>query len=61
MSDENQAPREAGSKPLLVHPGPFSIEDLLQYVDPATDDETERFVAAICADRRQAAAIPPHE
>jgi hypothetical protein len=36
----------------VVHPGPSSIEDLLQNLDPAPDDETERFVAAIYADRR---------
>jgi hypothetical protein len=34
---------------------PFSFEDLLRSVDPAPDEETERFVAAIYADRRQAA------
>jgi hypothetical protein len=54
MNDEHQAPA-------VVHPGPLSIEDLLQFVDPAPDDETERFVAAIYADRREAAAIPPTE
>ena len=54
LNDEHQAPA-------VVHPGPLSIEDLLQFVDPAPDDETERFVAAIYADRREAAAIPPTE
>jgi hypothetical protein len=44
-----------------VHPGPLSIEDLLRHVDPAPDDETERFVAAIYADRREAATMPPSE
>jgi len=61
MNDENQAVREAGSKPVVVHPGPPSIEDLLRHVDPAPDDETERFVATIYADRRESAAIPPRE
>jgi len=60
MNDENQA-REASSKPVVVHPGPLSIEDLLRHVDPAPDDETERFVAAIYAERREAATIPPPE
>ena len=59
MNDENQALREPGSKPVVVHPGPLSIEDLLRYVDPAPDEETERFVAAIYADRREAAGPPP--
>ena len=56
MNDENQALREVGSKPVVVHPGPLSIEDLLRYVDPAPDVETELFVASIYADRREAAA-----
>ena len=41
-------------KPIVVGPQPFSFEDLLRNVDPAPDEETERFVAAIYADRRQA-------
>lgn len=61
MNDENQAHRKASSKPIVVHPGPLSIEDLLRHVDPTSDDETERFVAAIYADRREAAVIPPAE
>ena len=61
MNDENQAPREAGSKPVVVYPGTFSIEDLLQHVAPAPDEDTERFVAAIYADRREYAAMPPRE
>jgi acetylglutamate kinase len=56
MNDENQALREVGAKPVVVHPGPLSIEDLLRHVDPAPDDETELFVASIYADRREAAA-----
>ena len=47
MNDENQALRVMGCKPVVVHPGPLSMEDLLRHVDPAPDDETERFVAAI--------------
>ena len=56
MNDENQALREVGSKPVVVHPGPLSIEDLLRHVDPAPDDEIELFVASIYADRCEAAA-----
>ena len=58
MNDENQAFREP-RKPVVMHPGPFSIEDLLRHVDPAPDDETERFVAAIYEDRRATSANPP--
>ena len=47
MRDENQTLREPHSKPVVVHPGPRSIEDLLRNVDQAPDDETDRFVAAI--------------
>jgi hypothetical protein len=53
MNDEN--------KPVVVHPGPLSIDDLLQFVDPAPDEETERFVAAIYADRRETLTIPTPE
>jgi len=41
-----------------VGPQPFSFDDILRYVDPAPDDETERFVEAIYADRRQSAERP---
>jgi hypothetical protein len=59
MNDEDQALREPSWKPIVVHPGPPSIEELLRHVDPAPDDETERFVAAIYADRCEAAANSP--
>jgi len=55
MKDELRELRDAGYKPLVVGPQPFSLDDLLRNVDPAPDEETERFVAAIYADRRQAA------
>ena len=55
MNDELQDLRDAGYKPVVVGPQPFSLEDLLRNVAPAPDEETERFVAAIYADRRQAA------
>ena len=58
MNDENQALREVEHKPVVVHPGPVSMEDLLRNIDPAPDDEIERFVAAIYADRREAAGAP---
>jgi hypothetical protein len=61
VNEENQAIRKPNCKPIVVHPGPLSVEDLLQHVDPAPDDEIERFVAAIYADRREAAATLPRE
>jgi len=62
MSDDTKALREDGNKPVVVHCGPpLSIEDLLRNIDPAPDDETERFVAAIYADRRDAAGTSQPE
>src|SRR5207244_1923433 len=37
MNDENQALGEAAHKPVIVHPAPLSIEDLLRHADPAPD------------------------
>jgi hypothetical protein len=54
MNDDIEAMQNAGHRPAVAHPGPPSIEDLLRSIDPAPDDETERFVAAIYADRREA-------
>ena len=59
MSDEAPDLLHAGHKPVVVGPQPFSFEDLLRNIDPAPDEETERFVAAIYADRRQAAETLP--
>jgi hypothetical protein len=53
MNDELQDLRNAGYKPVLVGPKPFSFDDILKHVDPAPDEETERFVEAIYADRRR--------
>jgi hypothetical protein len=61
MNDEDQAVRDFPRKPTVVHRGPASIEDLLQHVDPAPDEDTERFIAAIYADRRDAGAVRPRE
>ena len=55
MNDEVQDLLNAGYKPVVVGPTPFSFEDLLRSVDPASDEEAERFVAAIYRDRRQSA------
>ncbi|HKD09500.1 MAG TPA: hypothetical protein VKB79_26580 [Bryobacteraceae bacterium] len=54
-----QTIRSDADWPVVVHPGPASIEELLRSIDPAPDEETERFVAAIYADRRDAAATSP--
>jgi hypothetical protein len=61
MHNDHQAVGEAAHRLAVSHPGPFSIEDLLRHVDPAPDEETERFVAAIYTDRRTAAVAPPPE
>ena len=61
MNDDFEDLRDAGYKPVVVGPQPFSFDDLLRNVDPAPDEETERFVAAIYADRRQAAENPSPE
>jgi hypothetical protein len=55
LNDELQELRDAGYMPTIVGPQPFSFEELLRNVDPAPHEETERVVAAIYADRRQAA------
>jgi len=54
MHDELQDLRNAGYRPVLTGPQPFSLEEILRNVDPAPDEETERFVETIYADRRQA-------
>ena len=54
MSDELKDLRDAGYKPTIVGPQRFSFDEILRYVDPALDEETERFVAAIYSDRRKA-------
>jgi hypothetical protein len=54
MNDELQELRNSGYKPVLVGPQPFSFDEILRNIDPAPDEETERFVAAIYADRRLA-------
>ncbi|HEY4085698.1 MAG TPA: hypothetical protein VGM43_07150 [Bryobacteraceae bacterium] len=41
-------------KPITARRGLATIESVLRFVNPAPDEETERFVAAIYADRRQA-------
>jgi len=62
MNDELQELRNSGYKPVLVGPQPFSRDEILRNVAPAPDEETARFVAAIYADRRQAAEDSrPHE
>jgi hypothetical protein len=61
MNDEVQDLLNSGYKPVVVGPQPFSLEAVLESVDPAPDEETERFVAAIYADRRHATGVPPPE
>ncbi len=59
VNTDKQSLPEVVSEPVVVHPGPASIDDLLRYVDPAPDQETEAFVSAIYADRREAPASFP--
>jgi hypothetical protein len=57
--DENLPDIRNGAKePAIVGPQPFSLENLLKSVDPAPDEETERFVASIYEDRRRFAELP---
>jgi hypothetical protein len=46
---------QAREKPIIVHPGPASIEDLLKLIDPAPEEEAEAFVEMIYAARRESA------
>jgi hypothetical protein len=57
MKDDNKAIGQTAHIPVIVHLGPPSIEELLRHVDPAPDDETERFINAIYADRRKRKAV----
>ena len=41
MNDELQDLRNAGYKPVLVGPQPFSFEEILRNVDPAPDISNE--------------------
>jgi len=52
LNDELDELRNGGCKPVLVGPQPFSLEEILRNVSPVPDQETERFVAVIYADRR---------
>jgi hypothetical protein len=61
MNKKIQARENSTGKLPVAHPGPPSIEDLLRYIDPAPDKETERFVATIYADRRDSARLSPPE
>jgi hypothetical protein len=61
MNDEVQDLRRAGYRPVVVGPKPFSFDEILRNVDPAPDEETERFVQEIYADRRQSATHSPSE
>jgi hypothetical protein len=56
VNDEIQQIRE---KPFVAHPGPVSIDELLRNIDPAPDHETERFIAAIYAERGEQSRLPP--
>jgi hypothetical protein len=61
MNNETHDAQDKFGMPVVTHPGPVSMDELLRNIDPAPDDETERFVALIYADRREAAgqSAPP--
>ena len=61
MNDEVQDLRNAGYRPVVVGPRPFSFDEILRNVDPAPDEETERFVQQIYTDRRRSAENSPSE
>jgi hypothetical protein len=61
VNDELQQLRDAGYRPAMVGPQPFSLDEILRNVDPVPDEETDRFIAAIYADRRQFVESFPSE
>ena len=61
MNDESQDPRNAGHRPIVVGPRPFSFDEILTHIDPAPDEDTERFIKEIYADRRQSTGDAPSE
>jgi len=61
MNKKIRAGEDRTGKLPVAHPGPAAIEDLLRYIDPAPDGETERFVATIYANRRDSAHVCPPE
>ncbi len=58
MNEANQTPQQRDCKPVVDRPKRHSIEEILRYVDPAPDEEIDRFLEAIYSDRRGAAATP---
>jgi len=59
--NKEKSTRKGATKPTSGGSGPHSIEEILKHIDPAPDWETERFVSAIYADRRESAKYPPAE
>jgi hypothetical protein len=54
VNQNQQADAKHDEKPIAARRGPATIENVLRFVNPAPDEETERFVAAIYTDRREA-------
>jgi hypothetical protein len=52
LSEEQPSVPEIGRRPVVVKAKSLSVDDILRFVDRAPDEETERFAAAIYADRR---------
>jgi len=55
INDEVQDPQRPGYRPVVIGPQTFSFGEILRNIDPAPDEETDRFVEDIYADRRQSA------
>jgi hypothetical protein len=60
MSKEKSTAKRS-TEPAFSGSGPHSIEEILRHIDPAPDGETERFVSAFYADRRESAKYLPAE
>jgi hypothetical protein len=54
MNNEIDDAQDKFERSAVTHRGPVSMDELLRNIYPAPDDETERFVALIYADRRGA-------
>jgi hypothetical protein len=59
--NKEKSPAKRATKPVRGGSGPHSIEEILKHIDPTPDRETERFVSAIYADRRESAKRPRAE
>jgi hypothetical protein len=59
--DEEKSTIKRATKAAAGGSGPHSIDEILKRIDPAPDEETERFVSAVYAERRESAKVSPGE